>query len=81
MDLQGLISVQRLKLSPDAAAYFGKSGKAFTSLIDAIATGDYKGTVEACKAAGVSEKHASLVMRDSAALASAVLAIGSADCW
>jgi hypothetical protein len=81
MEQSGLLKASTFKLEREHAAVFAKKNQQFASLIDAISTGDSKTTLEICNSVGISEKQASLLIRDSAALAAFVNAVGAEAGW
>jgi hypothetical protein len=70
-----------LKLSSAAASHFANDKRSFESLIDAIAVGDVSGAIKAASTGGIPHKDASLMVRDSSALAAAVLSMGDVMSW
>lgn len=70
-----------MAFSEDTARFFGRDDSNFRALMDALATGDIKATMEVAAKGGLSESQASLLVRDSAVLASLMSSVGPEMCW
>lgn len=68
-------------ISSSAVSYFAKNEPQLKSLYDSLAVGNIPKAMEIAKSAGMNAEQASLLVRDSRALASAVLAIGQEMRW
>lgn len=62
-------------------SYFANNESQLKSFYDSLALGNVQKALDVAKAAGMPPEHASLLVRDSSALAAAVLAIGEEMRW
>lgn len=70
-----------MKLSKESAQYFGHDDSNFRNLIDSLVIGDVEQTMAVAQKGGFSKEQAALLIRDSAALASAMASIGNEQSW
>lgn len=77
----GLLTAMPFTHGREVISNFTEKDGNFEKLFDALATGNIKETLQVCKSVGMSERQASLLVRDSAALAAFVLNYGQADSW
>lgn len=70
-----------MRLSGETAQYFGRDDSNFRDLMDNLATGNIKGAMEVAQKGGLSDDQASLLVRDSAALATLMHYVGHEMSW